>query len=243
MSLHEAARLGDRELVKKLVKKDGRKNCVNLEDAYGQTPLHIAAEEGHAELVQLLADKYGARVNARDQAGWTPLFCACKWGRARVADLLLHRGADAGVRSNDNATALHYFVRHDYTQPTMTTTTAAATAAATVAAATMGGGHGGGEAGLALRVLRGLLESGADQNAQNTNGEVPLHVAAYTGVVPSVEALLSLGSAPDATDRYTRHDTTRAHDTTRHELMTHTTRAGMARRRCTMRRGAGTRGS
>ncbi len=93
-----------------------------------------------------------------------------------------------------------------------------------------------------MQVLRGLLESGADQNAQNTNGEVPLHVAAYTGVVPSVEALLSLGSAPDATDRYTQHTRRTRHDT-RHELMTHTTRAGMARRRCTMRRGADTRGS
>jgi hypothetical protein len=181
MSVHEAARLGDRELVKKLLKKDGRKNCVNLEDAYGQTALHIAAEEGHAELVAFLVDKYGAKVNAKDQAGWTPLFCACKWGRVRVADLLLHRGADAGMRSNDNATALHYYVRHDY--PALGAADAALP-------------------GLALRVLRALLDSGADQNAQNTNGEIPLHIAAYTGVVSSVESLLSLGSALDSTDRY-----------------------------------------
>lgn len=181
MSLHEAVRVGDKDLVKKLVKKDGRKHCVNVEvDQYGQTVLHVAAEEGHAELAAFLIDKYNARVNATDSSGWTALFCACKWGRVRVAEVLLQRGADAALRSHDHSTALHYFVRHDF--PTL-------------------GATDPGLPNLALRVLRALLDNGADLNTQNTNGESPLHVAAYLGFSSSLEALLSLGAAVDCTDR------------------------------------------
>lgn len=59
--------------------------------------------------------KHNVDVNVKDSSGWTPLFCACKNGRLRICELLLQKGADASIVSNDGATALHYFVRNDYT--------------------------------------------------------------------------------------------------------------------------------
>jgi len=53
----------------------------------GETPLHIAARRGSADLVEMLVRK-GARVEARDGEGLTALELASRGGHATVADLL-----------------------------------------------------------------------------------------------------------------------------------------------------------
>jgi len=174
-TIHDAARLGDKHSLKRLVKKDGKKNTLDVKaDAYGQTALHIACEEGHLELVEMMITKYGCSINNRDNSGWTPLFCACSKGQLRICELLLSEGAQASIKSNDQANVLHYFVRNKI-EPE--------------------------NAALGMKILQGLLENGADVDCQNINGETALHIAAARGTTLCVEFLLQNGASPNLTDK------------------------------------------
>ena len=63
----------------------------------GATPLFIASDWGHGEIVKLLI-KAGADVNkALTTDGATPLFIACQKGHDKIVKLLLASGADASL--------------------------------------------------------------------------------------------------------------------------------------------------
>lgn len=51
-----------------------RNGChLDLKDTYGQTPLLLAAANGHGEMVELLAAMDGIDLNSKDNEGKTPL--------------------------------------------------------------------------------------------------------------------------------------------------------------------------
>ena len=66
---------------------------VNARNAYGWTPLHVAAAGGDPAVVTLLL-QHGADVHAQSHIGTTPLDNALtRGGRKAVMDLLLAHGA------------------------------------------------------------------------------------------------------------------------------------------------------
>lgn len=75
-----------------------RNGChLDLKDTYGQTPLFLAAANGHGEVVELLAAMDGIDLNSKDNEGKTPLLRAAANGHESVVKLLLLIG---GVNQN-----------------------------------------------------------------------------------------------------------------------------------------------
>mmetsp|Transcript_10080 Transcript_10080/g.21656 ORF Transcript_10080/g.21656 Transcript_10080/m.21656 type:complete len:557 (+) Transcript_10080:67-1737(+) len=96
---------------------------VNILDAYGRSPLHLACENNsnaspsslcapdenyhlHHNCMKLLLAK-GANTNIRDAYGRTPLHIAAKVGCIECIRLLLDHGARTDVQDNEGNTALH----------------------------------------------------------------------------------------------------------------------------------------
>ena len=124
--LHEAAEKGDVQEVKRLLERgedvdvrttrertppDETKPAFlsaleSTLDSSGSTPLHVAASNGHAEVVALLLEN-GADPNAKNRIDVTPLHMAAMDGHLPVVELLVAHGADVNARQCANQTALH----------------------------------------------------------------------------------------------------------------------------------------
>lgn len=78
----------------------------------GRVALHIAASEGHDEIVSLML-KNGAAKDVLDFTGQTPLCRAVAEGRLAVVEILVAAGADVNARSSSDAveTVLHVAAR------------------------------------------------------------------------------------------------------------------------------------
>ncbi|OCL02330.1 ankyrin repeat protein, partial [Glonium stellatum] len=68
-------------------------NSVNFENGSHDTPIHVAVERGHIEIIQLLLNK-GADINAQGGVYGTALQAASKHGHNEIVQLLLSKGAD-----------------------------------------------------------------------------------------------------------------------------------------------------
>jgi len=103
--IHDAAKRGDVETVRKLLKGDP--NLVFSQDvSSGATPLHYAAQEGHKDVAELLLANH-ADVNAKTFNGATPLHLAAQRGHKDVVELLLANHARVNAKALNGATPLH----------------------------------------------------------------------------------------------------------------------------------------
>jgi len=79
----------------------------DLRDAYGKTPLHIAAASGqHLAVAFLIAE--GADANAQDRMGQTPLHLACLSSHRDAVRELLTGGARVDLDAADGRSVMHY---------------------------------------------------------------------------------------------------------------------------------------
>lgn len=168
-TLHDAARLGNLEGVKRLLESGAK---VNAKDSQGKTPLHWAAFKAPVEVVQLLLQK-GARVNPKDDQGWTPINVAVIAGNLEAVKLLIEHRADARIKNKFGNAPLNEAVKRNR-------------AAIARVLIEKGGAdvNGRGQFGLApldlagfgdLDVARLLIEKGADVKARDELGFTPLH--------------------------------------------------------------------
>ena len=91
---------------------------VNAKLAHGQgkkTLLHLAAANGHKEVVELLIAK-GLDMNAKTGGGVTPLYLAVRFNRTETAKLLIAKGADVNAKTKDGMTPLDKATENDGTK-------------------------------------------------------------------------------------------------------------------------------
>jgi ankyrin repeat protein len=92
---------------------------VHTKDVAGLNPLHVAARNGHIDVVvQLLSADFDSHKNAstvatpaihsRSRSGATPLHEAARAGHENIVSLLLRAGAEAASEDENGRSALHW---------------------------------------------------------------------------------------------------------------------------------------
>jgi ankyrin repeat protein len=81
----------------------------------GATPLYIASEKVHLDIVRLLIEAGADKDNTRDTDGVSPMFMASQNGHLEVVRLLVEAGADKDKADEDGQTPLYIarWLRHD----------------------------------------------------------------------------------------------------------------------------------
>ncbi|ORY00885.1 hypothetical protein BCR34DRAFT_546658 [Clohesyomyces aquaticus] len=114
--IHLTARFGLTILLKRCLESGKREvvNSVDSKDSYDRSGLYIAAENGHAETVNLLLDKgadllfnKGANINAQGGHYGNALQAASYGGHEQVVKLLLDKGADVNAQGGRYGNAFH----------------------------------------------------------------------------------------------------------------------------------------
>nr|XP_018666877.1 ankyrin repeat and SAM domain-containing protein 6-like isoform X2 [Ciona intestinalis] len=195
-SLLKAVEDGDANKVQHLLEQNTEVS-VETTDADGNSLLHIAAANGHEEVVRILLIK-GASLDRSNSFGWTPLMQAARYGNESVAHYLLNNKAKINVTTPMGISALtlatygghtkmiELFMNHDvladdsesvpyFTSP--------------LAVATMQGRDDN---------LKKLLKKGIppDQYFKFTDW-TPLMIAALTGQLPMAKLLVEKGANPN----------------------------------------------
>ena len=111
-SLLQAAKSGDVDSAKRLVKCDSNDNCIGT-DVFGHTPLTFAARNGHVEVVRVLLEA-GTNLERGSASGWTALHVAARQERLDVCRLLLDWGAKVDRLNDGRDTPLHLAARHGH---------------------------------------------------------------------------------------------------------------------------------
>ncbi|XP_063436926.1 ankyrin repeat domain-containing protein 2-like [Mytilus trossulus] len=96
-----AAKVGNIEEVELCVKNRANLEC--RDGDWGQTPLMLAAEKGHMEVVTYLVT-HGSQLDATSKYGETALHLAAEFGRIDVTKCLIDQGCSPWVKSLEGRT-------------------------------------------------------------------------------------------------------------------------------------------
>lgn len=179
-SLHYCARAGNEDILLEIVKHIGNtciQNAVNKQSKNGWSPLLVASEQGHIQIVKILL-QYHARVDVFDEYhGKAALHLAAENGHEQVADVLLWHKAFVNAKSKLGLTPLHLAAQNGYNDLVrlLIETHNAVIDALSLAKQTPL--HMAAQCGK-MEVCNTLLKMRADANATDVHGQTPLHLAA-----------------------------------------------------------------
>uniref|UniRef100_H2M6V9 Poly [ADP-ribose] polymerase n=1 Tax=Oryzias latipes TaxID=8090 RepID=H2M6V9_ORYLA len=184
---------------------------VNEKNKDFMTPLHVAAERAHNDIMEVL-QKHGAKVNALDTLGQTALHRAALAGHLQTCRLLLGYGADASLVSLQGFTAAQ--MGNEAVQQILNGTLSLMMVGGGVRSSLctpqnvncrdLEGRHSTPlhfAAGYnRVSVVEYLLHHGADVHAKDKGGLVPLHNACSYGHYEVAELLVRHGASVNVAD-------------------------------------------
>ncbi|KAI9692467.1 MAG: hypothetical protein M1822_006698 [Bathelium mastoideum] len=104
LKLHKAAESGDVVRVNLLLSCGADADEANSDS---MTPMHIAAQHGHVDIIRILIKKGAKMSQAAGQHCRTPLHCAVLEGHIEAVRVLVQSGTDIDARARYGDTALH----------------------------------------------------------------------------------------------------------------------------------------
>ncbi|MBM3610480.1 MAG: hypothetical protein FJX18_03005 [Alphaproteobacteria bacterium] len=195
-ALHEAARGGNIDVVKKLVEKGAD---LNIKDVDGRTPLYWASERGHPEVVLFLIEK-GADPTITDDDKRTILHRAARYGHTEVVKGVLEKTKlDINGEDSLENTALCWAAKNGHIETVQELLKNKADLNALK--------KNGGEIFQEIvkkgdKVMVQLLVSkGFDVNESDTTGKTALHHAAAEGDGKMTALLVRMGADTKAKDK------------------------------------------
>ena len=102
-SLKKVIKANDINTLKELLQSQN----VNCKFHDHETPLHVAAKQGHMEVIQCLI-QCGADVNVKDNDDWTPLHYAYENGHLQIVQVLIENGADVNAETSGKESLLFW---------------------------------------------------------------------------------------------------------------------------------------
>ncbi|CAH2286050.1 serine threonine- phosphatase 6 regulatory ankyrin repeat subunit B-like [Pelobates cultripes] len=177
--LHYCARIGNEDVLLEIIKhidSSRIQQTINKQSANGWSPLLVAAERGHTEVVKILLQNH-ARVDVFDEHGKAALHLAAENGQDRIADVLLWHKAFVNAKTKLGLTSLHLCAQNGFNHlvKLLVETHLASIDAMTLTMRTplhLAALNG------QLDVCNSLLTMKADVDAADIEGQTPLHLAA-----------------------------------------------------------------
>ena len=163
---------------------------INYKDISEDTPLHLAAREGHIEVVSFLIEA-GAEINTKNENYITPLHIAAANGHTAIVEALIAANANIEAKNISDWTPLHIAALRGHT---------AIVEALIAAGANKEANESNGHTPLLFAAQSGqtatvqaLIELGSEINAKNKNCNTPLLFAAQKGHSEVVKFLINKG--------------------------------------------------
>ena len=196
-ALHWAALHGHSFIVDALIKAPNIN--LNVRNAHGQTPLHLASMSGREQSARLLINA-GADINISDNGQWTALHRAAFNGHSFiVGELIKAPHVHLNVRNENGHTPLHVAVMSDITLSARLLIDAGAdinisdngqwTALHTAA-----------YSGYNFIVYMLIHTPHVNLNVRDAKGQTPLYLASMSGRDPSVRLLINAGADINISD-------------------------------------------
>ena len=188
--LHLACYKGSHKIAALLLNKNAD---VNAQDNGGHSPLYLAVQENHPDVVRLLLDQDGVIVDLKNNEGVAPVQRACYDSYQNIVALLLSKGANVNTQNNGGFSPLLDAVEQnhpDLVQLLLDQDDILVDLKTNKGWTPLFKACYKGYRNIALL----LLNKGADVNAQNDEGYGPLHVAVERKHPAVVELLLDQDS-------------------------------------------------
>lgn len=193
--LHYASYSGWIEMVRELVEKGCEIDAKNAFD--GSTPLFLAAQHLHNDVVELLLE-LGADFEYCDGKGWSLLHKASCYGWLTIAQTVINRKCDLDAETSLGFTPLYLAVCNSHEDVVILLIESGASEYCDINKWMVL--HHASHRGW-LGIVESLVKRGSDVDAETSDGETPLLLAAKQSRFDVVQFLMESGANVEACDQ------------------------------------------